>query len=147
MKTGILLLLSLLTITGNAQQPESARIKELEQKLDQTTRQLEQLNEAVQSLRAEMANLKGEANQDVRLPAPTPLQPWQAKMARSELAERVVGTDARASERGEPLRARPEIFIQSRYSALPIRDSKGEFEPNFSMTRIETRWAGRVSER
>src|SRR5262245_24684406 len=94
-----------------------------------------------------MAKLKGEANQDVRLPAATSLQPSQAEIARSEFAERVVGTETGASERGEPLRARPEIFIQSRYSALPIRDSKGEFEPNFSMTRIETRWAGRVSER
>ena len=52
-----------------------------------------------------------------------------------------------ASEREETLRARPEIFIQSRYSALPIRGSNGEFEPNFSMTRIETRWGGKVSER
>src|SRR5262245_17837137 len=94
-----------------------------------------------------MAKLKGEANQDVRLPAATSLQPSQAEIARSEFAERVVGTETGASEREEKLQARPEIFIQSRYSALPIRDSQGEFEPNLSMTRIETRWSGRVSER
>ena len=147
MKTGVLLMLSLFAITGNAQQPESARIKELEQKLDQAARQLEQLNGAVQSLRAEVAKLKGEVNRDVQLPAPASLQPAQAEAARSEFAERVIGPEMGASEHEETFRARPEIFIQSRYSALPIRGSDGEFEPNISMTRIETRWAGRVSER
>lgn len=147
MKTGVLLLLSLFTITGNAQQPESSRIKELEQKLDQATRHLEQLNEAMQSLRAEIAKLKGEANRDVQSPVSASLQPAQAEAARSEFAERIIEPEMGASEREETLRARPEIFIQSRYSALPIRDSNGEFEPNFSMTRIETRWSGKVSER
>ena len=37
--------------------------------------------------------------------------------------------------------------MQARYSALPIRDANSEFEPNFSLTRIETRWAGRVANR
>jgi hypothetical protein len=41
MKTGVLLLLSIFSITGNTQHPESTRIKEQEQKLDQATRQLE----------------------------------------------------------------------------------------------------------
>src|SRR5262245_40135664 len=149
MKTGVLLLLLLFTITGNAQQPESTRIKELEQKLDQATRQLEQLNEAMQSLRAEIAKLKGEQaiSRDVQQPATEAPRPAQAENARSEFAERIIEPEMGASEREEPLRARPEIFIQSRYSALPIRDSNGEFEPNFSMTRIETRGRGRVSER
>jgi cell division protein FtsB len=147
MKTGVLLLLSIFSITGNAQQPESTRIKELEQKLDHATRQLEQLNEAVQSLRAEIAKLKGGINQDAQSPTASTLQPEQAEAARSELAERIIEPGMGASEREEALRARPEIFIQSRYSALPIRGSNGEFEPNLSMTRIETRWSGRVSER
>src|SRR5262245_43278041 len=149
MKTGVLMLLSLFAITGNAQQPESTRIKELEQKLDQATRQLEQLNAAMQSLRAEIAKLKGEQaiSRDIQQPAAASLQPAQAENARSEFAERIIGPEMGASEREETLRARPEIFIQSRYSALPIRDSNGEFEPNFSMTRIETRWSGKMSER
>jgi cell division protein FtsB len=107
MKTGILLLLSLFTITGNAQQPESTKIKELEQKLDQVTRQLEQLDEAVQSLRAEIAKLKGEANRDVQSPASASLQPAQAEAARSEFAERIIEPEMGASEREETLRARP----------------------------------------
>lgn len=147
MKTGVLLLLSLCAITSNAQQPGSTRIKELEQRLDQATRQLEQLNEAVQSLRAEIAKLKGESNRDAQLPAAASLQPAQAETAQSDFAERVIEPEMGANEREDTLQAKPEIFIQSRYSALPIRNSNSEFEPNFSMTRIETRWSGKVSER
>jgi hypothetical protein len=105
------------------------------------------LNEAVQSLRAEIAKLKGDSNQDVQSSTSASLPPAQAETARSEFAERIIEPEMGASERDETLRARPEIFIQSRYSALSIRDSNGEFEPNLSMTRVETRWAGRVSER
>jgi cell division protein FtsB len=149
MKTGVFLLLSLFVITGNAQQPESAKIKELEQRLDQATRQLEQLNDVVQSLRAEIAKLKGAraVNQDVQSSTTATLQPAQGETARSDFVERIIAPELGASERGEPLQAKPEIFIQSRYSALPIRNANEEFKPNFSMERIEARWAGKVSER
>ena len=149
MKTSVFLPLLLFTVVGNAQQPESSRVKELEQKLDQATFQLDQLSEAVRSLRAEIAKLKAERaiTLDVQQPATAAPQPSQAETARTEFAERIVDPEMGASEREETLRARPEIFIQSRYSALLIRDSNGEFEPNLSMTRIETRWSGKVSGR
>jgi hypothetical protein len=149
MKTRVFLLWLLLSVTGSAQQPESARISELEQKLGQAARQLEQLNETVQSLRAEIEKLKGDraVDRDVHPPTPTSFRPAQAETAHSEFARRIIAPEMGASEREEALRSRPEIFIQSRYSALPIRNANGEFEPNFSMTRIETRWSGKVSER
>ena len=147
MKTGVLLLLSIFSITVNAQQPDATRIKELEQKLDHATRQLEQLNEAMQALRAEIAKLKGAASQEAQSPKVSTLQPERAEGERSDFAERIIEPGMGASEREGALRARPEIFIQSRYSALPIRGSNGDFEPNISMTRIETRWSGKVSER
>jgi hypothetical protein len=58
MNKSVFLLLLLFTLTANAQQPEPAPIKGLEQKLDQAMRQLDQLNEAVQSLRAEIAKIR-----------------------------------------------------------------------------------------
>ena len=148
MKVWVLLPLFLFTVIGNAQQLESPRIKELEQKLDQATRQLDQLNETMQSLRAEIAKLKGERgiNQDTSPPA-TALRPGQTEIAWTDFTKRIIEPEMGANEREENLRARPEIFIQSRYSAHSIRDSQGEFEPNLSMTRIETRWSGKVSER
>jgi hypothetical protein len=149
MKTSVFLLLFFCTMTGNAQQPESPRIKELERKLDQATRQLNQLDEVVQSLRAEITMLKAERaeNQNAPLPTTATRKPAQGETARSEFAERMIAPEMGTSEREETLQPRPEVFIQSRYSALPIRNAHGEFEPNISMTRIETRWAGKVGER
>jgi hypothetical protein len=59
----------------------------------------------------------------------------------------VIDPSLGASERNNKIEPKPEIFIQTRYSAFPVRDAGTEFEPNISLTRIETRWAGRVSER
>ena len=40
----------------------------------------------------------------------------------------------------------PELFVQSRFQALPIDDATMADAPtNFELTRMETRWSGRVS--
>lgn len=145
---GVLLLVAVLAVPVGAQELPS-KVSELEQKLEQAMRQLEQLTGTVQALRAEVTKLKGGGDTTsppatVRAGAQT--RP-QAEPAVSEFVERVIEPEIGGSEREETLRARPEVFIQSRYSALPIRAAGGEFEPNFSMTRIETRWSGRISER
>jgi hypothetical protein len=140
----VLLLLLWPTISVSAQPADEARFRELERKLELATRQLEQLNETVLALRAELARIKGER---VSADSQTASLAPQAETAKDEFARRVIEPELGASEREETLQARPEIFIQSRYSALPIRHTNGEFEPNFSMTRIETRWSGKVSER
>jgi hypothetical protein len=141
--TLILLLLGLASLTVTAQQPDSAaRLVELERKLDQTARQLELLNETVLGLRAEIARIKGgqskpETNiysQPVATSFAERTTPNEA--AQREFVDRLIAPEMGASEREETLQARPEIFIQSRYAALPIRNTNGEFEPNFSMTRI-----------
>ena len=93
MKTSVFLPPLLFTVMANAQQPESSRVNEPEQKLDRAARQLEQLNDAVQSLRAEIAKLKGGVNQVAQSPTTSTLQPAQAaqaEAARSEFAERVI---------------------------------------------------------
>jgi Phosphate-selective porin O and P len=148
------LLLSLMALSVSAQRPDSsAKLTELERKLEQAAHQLEQLNDTMHSLRAEIARIKGgqktmrtkEDSQPVAAslePQAEPVEP-----AQNEFVNRLLAPEMGASEREETLRARPEIFIQSRYSALPIRDANEEFKPNFSMSRIETRWAGKVAER
>ncbi len=151
------LLLLLLAIPVSAQQLESAesaaRLKELEQKLDQAARRLEQMNETVANLRAEVVRLKTESARNTpptvaRSASAPPKSPIaQTESAQSEFVERMIAPEMGASERQEVLQAKPEIFIQTRYAALPIRDAGSEFEPNFSMARIETRWAGGLSER
>lgn len=148
--TFTLLLIGLMALVVSAQQPDSsAKLSELERKLDQTMRQLEQLNDAVLAMRAEIVRIKGAEAKEEANPviAPLELKAAPVEAAQSEFVNRLIAPEMGASEREETLRARPEIFIQSRYAALPIRNASGEFEPNFSMTRIETRWAGKVSER
>ena len=45
------------------------------------------------------------------------------------------------------LEAKPEIFIQTRYSVAPFDGSGTAFNPNIRLSRIETRWAGKINER
>ncbi len=145
----VLSLLLLLANPLSAQSmPNEARVRELEQKLDQAARQLEQLSDIVQTLRAELARMKAErAKEEPPAAGAPPALPPQTEAAREEFSERILAPEMGANEREETLRARPEIFIQSRYSALPVRNASEEFKSNFSMERIETRWAGKVSER
>ena len=140
-----LLLLCVLALTTRAQQAAAnARINELERKLEQATRQIDQLKDTVQTLRAEIDLIKDEATQQA---ATNKTAQSRVDDVSSAFVERIVGPELGANEQADTIRAKPEIFVQARYSALPIRDANSEFEPNFSLTRIETRWAGRVADR
>ena len=51
-----------------------------------------------------------------------------------------------SDERGHELAVAPELFVQSRFQALALDDASVADAPtNFVLTRMETRWAGRVS--
>jgi hypothetical protein len=151
-----LLLLCVPTLGARAQQAGAdAKIKELERKLDQATQQIGQLSGLIESLRAELSRLKGGAAEERRpnqastettaRRAPQSSPPTET--APNDFVARIIEPGLGQSERGETLGAKPEIFIQARYSALLIRNVGDEFEPNLSLTRIETRWAGKVAER
>jgi len=45
------------------------------------------------------------------------------------------------------LNAKPEIFIQTRYSVAPIKGSGTAFDPNLRLSRVESRWAGKITDR
>ena len=54
--------------------------------------------------------------------------------------------DLAQDERGQEIAAMPELFVQSRFQALPIDDATVSDAPtNFELTRMETRWSGRVA--
>ena len=64
----------------------------------------------------------------------------------SPYREQVLRTDLGGDERGHELVAAPELFVQSRFQALPLDGTSVEDAPtNFLLTRMETRWAGRLS--
>jgi hypothetical protein len=149
--TTSLLLLCTLSISAHAQQ-SNPDVKQLERKLDEATKQIEQLTALIESLRKDISRLKGEtpANEprsaNPSEPA-TQQSPPTIETSADRFVARIIEPGLGQSEREETLRAKPEVFIQTRYSALPIRDAGDEFEPSLSLTRIETRWSGKVSER
>ncbi|HKY44669.1 MAG TPA: porin [Pyrinomonadaceae bacterium] len=152
--TGFLLLCTL-SISAYAQQ-SNPDVKQLERKLDEAIQQLEQLTTLIQSLRRDISRLKGETPTNENRPSDpkeqstqTPIQQSSpsAETSADHFVARIIEPGLGQSEREETFRAKPEIFIQARYSALPIRDAGDEFEPNLSLTRIETRWSGKVRER
>jgi len=143
-----LLTCALLSISYAQEATPEERLRELERKLEQATKQIEELNDTVRALRAEIDRIKSETaagkaaakSSDANLPAAT-------DSAAATFVERIVEPRLGANVQAESIRAKPEIFVQVRYSAFPLSDAGDEFEPNFSLTRIETRWAGRVANR
>ena len=60
--------------------------------------------------------------------------------------EQVLRPDLGEDERGHELAIAPELFVQSRFQAFALDGVSVEDAPtNFLLTRMETRWAGRLS--
>src|SRR5579859_5161233 len=59
---------------------------------------------------------------------------------------RIIGPELGSNERDHALKAKPEIFIQTRYSVAPVDGSGTAFDPNLRLSRIETRWAGKIND-
>lgn len=137
------------------QKAARTRVQQLEQKLDAALGQLAQLTATIESLRADVALLKTDADDESAGSAQAHAGPAVAsekprsgsKIVDAAFRERILGPGLGASERDETLTARPELFFQGRYSAAPIAGSDEAFRPNFRLSRIESRWSGRVANR
>jgi hypothetical protein len=150
-----LVLIVIFSAKRTAQTQELANLNELRRKLDDAVGQIQRLTVTVEELRAEVARLKQTS--------PQPLNSVNGKRSDNQnrviaeepkeistpngFIERIIARDLGSDERGDLLVARPEIFIQSRYSAAPIKGSGEAFDPNFRLSRIEARWAGRIAPR
>ena len=64
-----------------------------------------------------------------------------------DFTKRIIGAENATNEHDNDLNAKPEIFLQTRYSVAPIEGSGAAFNPNLRLSRIETRWAGKINER
>ena len=69
----------------------------------------------------------------------------QTRTADELFADQIVEPGLAETERDHSLVAKPELFIQSRFSRGVMKGA--EADVNFQMTRIETRWSGRLTER
>jgi|SRR5215216_1433268 len=143
-----LLTCALLSISYAQGATPEERLRELERKLEQATKQLEELNDTVRVLRAEIDRIKSEtAAGKAVAKSSDAIPPSATDSAAAVFVERIVEPRLGANVQAESIRGKPEIYVQVRYSAFPLSDAGDEFEPNFSLTRIETRWAGRVANR
>jgi hypothetical protein len=64
-----------------------------------------------------------------------------------EFATRIIGSENGSDERDNKLNTKPEIFLQTRYSVAPLDGSGAAYQPNLRLSRIETRWAGKINDR
>jgi phosphate-selective porin O/P len=80
--------------------------------------------------------------------AQQPTAPSIASEELSDFAKSILTPDLYDDERDSELQARPEIFLQTRFSRGRVKGAEPEDAvQNFEMTRIEAGWAGRLSDR
>jgi Phosphate-selective porin O and P len=92
----------------------------------------------LQRLEAEIQSLKRETGS-----APQPSEPLG-----DGFKKQILVPDLGTNERDHEFKGRPEIFIQTRFSRGVLRGADlADTDHNFQLTRIETRWAGRISSR
>lgn len=144
-------------------QDHSTRLADLDRRLAEARVLAAELQGTIAALTAELQALQRQpaaAAADARAPMasmPAGAQPPAAQppAARppvegdaASFHEQVVRTDLATDERGHEIQAAPELFVQTRFQALAIDEASPEDAPtNFELTRMETRWAGRLAPR
>lgn len=134
---------AVLLTAGTAQaQDRDARMAELDRKLGEAQTRALELQETIAALAAELRAMKG----------PPPTAVAASALSRHEVStdadyrEQIVRPDLAEAERGHELAVAPELFIQSRFQALALDGTSPANAPtNFELTRMETRWSGRLS--
>ena len=129
-------------------QDRDQRLADLERKLAEAKGSVAALQKTIESLSTEMKALRQPESTSAAVAAPaSPKEEGETKTDAQEFAERIIGPEIGSDERDKALQAKPEIFIQTRYSAAPLEGSGTAFNPNIRLSRIETRWAGKINER
>ena len=142
-----------------AGQDRDQRIADLERQLAETQSSVAALQRTMESLSKDLQALRqGDPRSAVATSAAVPVAapPASAPSEQTggtktdtnhDFAERIIGPENGANERDSVIEAKPEIFIQTRYSVAPLDGSGMAFDPNLRLSRVETRWAGRINDR
>ena len=136
-------------------QDRDQRIADLERQLAEAKGSVAALQKTIELLSTEVQALRQpDARSAVATAAAFPSAPSPSKEAGGEqpdsahdFAARIIDPDIGSNEHAHALEAKPEIFIQTRYSVAPIDGSGTAFDPNLRLSRIETRWAGKINDR
>ena len=128
-------------------QDRDKRIDDLAKQLTEARQTASALQKTIDSLSDELESLRKTENTPQ---AATALNTQQKSSGsdREEFKNQILVPDLGGDERSKRLTARPELFVQTRYSASPLRGTDVSTAPtNFELTRIESRWAGAVSDK
>ena len=137
-------------------QDRDQRIAEVERKLAEAKGSFAALQMTIESLSNEVQALRQPDLKSAVIAAqPVPAvskksggtQTGPINTEAHEFAARIIGPEIGSDERDNVLGAKPEIFIQTRYSVAPLGGSGTAFNPNLRLSRIETRWAGKINDR
>jgi hypothetical protein len=142
-----------------AGQDRDQRIADLERQLTEAKGSVAALQKTIESLSKEVQALrhpepKSDAGTTTTAPvsaSPTLAPSKEAGETKADathnFAARIIDPEIGGNEYDNVLEAKPEIFIQTRYSVAPLDGSGAAFDPNLRLSRIETRWAGRINDR
>jgi hypothetical protein len=141
-----------LPIAAAAQPPDNReRISLIEQQLSAAQAELARLQSTIDELSAQVGELRpGSNGAPLAAPVELALEGREIERIRSpeSYAERILAPDIGGDEREQALEGRPELFVQSRYQAEPIDEATDDdVVRNFTLSRMEARWAGRVAEK
>ncbi len=133
-----ILVIGLLVMQVWGQDPNQ-RIAEVERKLTEARSGVASLQKSIEQLTADVQALRQGTVDLVSVVKPEPSPATGFK-------EQILRLDLGGDERDAFLSARPELFIQSRFQAKPVNGAGQQNAPvNFVLTRMESRWAGRIS--
>ncbi len=134
----VIFALGLLELPAHGQDP-NVRISNLESQLIEAKNTLALLQKSIEGLTAEVQSLR-------KSPSPTAISVEKPETPSSLFKEQILQPGLGGDERDALLSGRPELFIQSRFQAKPLKGVGQQNAPvNFGITRVESRWAGRIS--
>jgi hypothetical protein len=151
-RAAVYLVTLLLPIAAAAQTPnDRERIGAIERQLGATQAELARLKSTIDELRVELGGLRESSGGDASA-APdesaSPPSDVAGALDSEDYTERMLTPDLGGDERERRLEARPELFVQSRYQAEPIDEATADdVTRNFTLSRMEARWAGRVADK
>jgi hypothetical protein len=131
-------------------QSRDERVAVLERQLQEARTGVAALQKTIETLGTELEALRQPAPASAILPSSESSGKTEPppQDAAQEYRNQLIRPDLGEDERKNKLSGRPELFIQSRFQALPISGTTQEVPPsNFNLTRMESRWSGRLSDR
>jgi hypothetical protein len=131
---------------SNAQDRDQ-RIADLERQLSEAKGSVAALQKTIETLSAEVQALHQPEPKSMAAITGAKEDGSGKTDAAQNFTARIIGAENGSNEHDSELNAKPEIFIQTRYSVAPIEGSGTAFDPNLRLSRVETRWAGKISDR